>query len=423
MLAQDAPPPPDWLQWIVDRFAEYPTAAPILAPLFVVAVWLLMLFGVRRVLLWVARRIVDRTKTEWDDLLLKSRLLHRLSHVLPFVVVLTVVEALPGIDGELATWIRRVAGAGIVVALIASLHALLDGVHAFYRHRQDARRRPIKGYVQLVKILATVGGVVVVVATLSGSEVGTLVTGIGVSTAVVLFVFKDTILSVLASIHLTAYDMVRVGDWIEMPKHGADGDVVDIALHTVKVQNWDKTITTIPTHDLYAESFRNWRGMQESGGRRIKRSLTIDVGSIRFLEDEDLERLREIRVLRDYLDSKQRELAEANADLDLDAPHADRRSLTNIGTFRVYCVEYLRAHPGVNQDMTLLVRQLQSTESGVPLELYLFTKTKNWAEYERVQADVFDHLFAVAREFDLRIFQLPTGRDFEPLVIASRSGT
>lgn len=406
---------PTWWQPVVDFLTEHPTAAVVLAPLILVALWLAMLLVGRRVLLALTRRIVARTKTDWDNLVLESRFLHRLSHLIPLVVVLAVVGGLPGLDETLATWIERVARAGIVVTVVASIHALLDGVHLAYKRRQDARHRPIKGYIQLAKLLATIVGGAIAIASLTGSNVGSLITGIGVSTAVVLLVFKDTILAFIASIHLTAYDMVRVGDWIEMPKHGADGDVVDIALHTVKVQNWDKTITTIPTHELYAQSFKNWRGMEEGGGRRIKRCLFVDIGDIRFLDASDVERLRKIRLIHDYLDDKEREVAESNAEIDDDAPLTNRRRLTNIGTFRAYCFAYLRAHPDVNQDMTLLVRQLQPTERGLPIELYLFTKTKAWAEYERIQADIFDHLLAVAREFDLRVFQLPTGHDFARL--------
>ena len=236
--------------------------------------------------------------------------------------------------------------------------------------------------------------------------------GIGAMTAVLLLVFRDTILSLVASVQLTGNDMIHVGDWIEMPKYGADGDVIDIALHTVKVQNWDKTITTIPTHALISDAFKNWRGMSRSGGRRIKRSLHIDVASVRFLEDTEIERLSQWALLRDYLSGKRDELAQWNATEGRNAAvNADIRRLTNLGTLRAYIEQYLRAHPKIHQGMTLLVRQLQPTDRGLPIELYCFTNTTEWNAYESIQADVFDHLFAILPELGLRAYQSPSGAD------------
>ena len=390
--------------------ADHPTAAVVLAPLLLAALWLLALLLGRRALLAVARRLVARTATQWDDLVLESGFLRRLSHVVPLLVVLAAVGALPGLGEAAAGWIERGAQAAIVVVIVASAFAVLDGLQLVYDRKKGSSRRPIKGYVQLVKLLLGIAAGAVALATLLGSDVGTLVTGIGVSSAVVLLVFKDTILSLLASIHLTSFDMVRIGDWIEMPKHGADGDVVDIALHTVKVQNFDKTITTIPTFELYASSFKNWRGMQESGGRRIKRAIFVDIASCRFLDEQDALRLGALRLLRSYFERKREEVAAANAALGAVQP-ADQRRLTNVGTYRAYCYEYLKAHPDVHPGMTLIVRQLQPTERGLPIELYAFTKTTAWAEYERIQSDIFDHLLAIAPEFGIRVFQLPSGAD------------
>ena len=404
-----------WWDDVRAYLAEHPTAAVVLAPLLLAALWLLTLLVGRRLLLAIARRIVQRTSTQWDDLVLESGFLPRLSHAVPILVVLSLSEGLPGLEPWMTTWMQRIGSAALTVVVILSLHAVLDGLHAAYRRRPDTSKRPIKGYVQLVKLLASLAGGAVAIATLVGSDVSSLVAGIGVSTAVVLFVFKDTILSLIASIQLTANDMVRIGDWIEMPKQGADGDVIDIALHTVKVQNWDKTITTIPTFELYAQSFKNWRGMQESGGRRIKRSLHIDLESIRFLGDEDVERLSQIRLIHPYLAEKREAVAATNAALPDGSAVTDRRRLTNVGTFRAYCFAYLKAHPEIQTGMTLLVRQLQADEKGLPIELYLFTRTTAWAEYERIQADIFDHLIAVLPEFDLRAFQLPSGADVSEL--------
>jgi len=240
--------------------------------------------------------------------------------------------------------------------------------------------------------------------------------GLGAMTAVLTFVFKDTILSLVASVQLTSLDMVRVGDWIEMPQCNADGDVIDVALHTVKVQNWDKTLTTIPTHRLIVDSFKNWRGMGESGGRRIKRDLRIDINSVRFLTADEIERVKQFVLLADYIDRKLEDLTAYNAELGKVAENVNLRRLTNIGTFRAYIFNYLKHHPKIHQDMTLIVRQLQPGPTGLPLEIYAFTNVTEWSIYEDIQADIFDHLLAIAGEFGLRMYQEPAGRDFSALV-------
>ena len=228
-------------------------------------------------------------------------------------------------------------------------------------------------------------------------------------------VFRDTILSFVASLQIASNDMVRVGDWIEMPQFGADGDVVDIALHTVKVQNWDKTITTIPTHRLISDSFKNWRAMSESGGRRIKRALHLDMSSIRFLGDADIERFGKFVLLKDYISEKKAELEEYNKSVTDGDPNlvANARRLTNIGTFRMYVVQYLKANPKIHDNMTFLIRQLSPTANGLPLEIYVFSNDVNWVAYEGIQSDIFDHLLAIVPEFGLRVFQQPTGQDFQ----------
>ncbi len=396
--------------------ADHPTAAVVLAPLLLAALWLLTLFVGRRMLLAAARRLVARTATQWDDMVLESGFLRRLSHIVPLLVVLATVGALPGLGDAAAQWITRAAQGGIVVVLAVSAFAVLDGLQLVYDRKKGSSRRPIKGYVQLVKLLFGIGAGAVALATLVGSDVGTLVTGIGVSSAVVLLVFKDTILSLLASIHLTSFDMVRIGDWIEMPSHGADGDVIEINLTTVKVRNWNKTITTVPTYALVSNAFKNWRGMSESDGRRIKRSLYLDVSSIRMATEEDLDRWSRIALLAPYLEERRKAVAEHNQGLsaDLEIPVNGRR-LTNVGTFRAYVAAYLEAHPGINQEMTLLVRQLPPTERGLPIELYCFSSDKRWSHYEDLQSDLFDHLFAVLDQFGLKAFQGPTGEDVRAL--------
>src|SRR5690606_28610850 len=259
-------------------------------------------------------------------------------------------------------------------------------------------------------------------ATLAGVKLLHLLTGLGAATAVLMLVFQDTLLSLVASVQISGDGRVRIGDWIEMPSQNADGDVIDIALHTVTVQNWDKTVTTIPTKKLISESFKNWRGMQEAGGRRIKRALYLDQSSVRFLEPEERQRLGRFVLLREYLAQKERELAEWNAGLGEDAQlPVNARRITNLGTFRAYVERYLRRHPGVHQDMTLLVRQLQPGADGIPLEIYCFTNDTRWAVYEGIQSDIFDHLLAILPEFGLRVFQQPGGADFRAL-LAERGG-
>jgi miniconductance mechanosensitive channel len=275
-----------------------------------------------------------------------------------------------------------------------------------------AKERPLKGFVQLVQIVVWIfGGVLIISAVLDRSPL-LLLSGFGAMTAIVLLVFKDTNLSLVASVQLTAQDMVRVGDWIEMPQFGADGDVVDVQLHTVKVQNWDKTITTIPTHRLITDSFKNWRGMSQSGARRIKRAIYIDVSTIRMQTEDEVEHFTRFALLKGYIKDKEQELADYNAGLvtEVDA-EVNRRRLTNIGTFRAYAYNYLKNHPKVHKGMTLIVRQLGPGPEGLPLEIYCFTNTTEWAEYEDIQSDIFDHLLAIVPEFGLRLYQKPAGTD------------
>ena len=281
-----------------------------------------------------------------------------------------------------------------------------------WQRRPDAAQRPIKGYVQVVKIVIYALAVILMIATLIDRSPLILLSGLGAMAAVLMLIFQDTLLSLVASVQLSSNDMVRVGDWIQMPQIGVDGGVVDIALHTVKVQNWDKTITNIPTKRLISDSFRNWRGMTESGGRRIKRSVYLDQQSIRFLTDAEAQALSRFDVLKDYLAAKEAELAEWNARAPgTDRDVVNRRRVTNVGIFRMYVERYLRRQPGIHQGMTLMVRQLDPTSDGLPMEIYCFTNTTEWVAYEGIQSDIFDHLLAILPEFGLRVFQHPSGAD------------
>ena len=375
---------------------------------------------IKRRLVGVLQRLAGRTGQQWDDIILEHGVFGRLAQAVPALIVYFGVAGLPGLGESLSQIIANVALAYLALAMTLALGALLSAGNAIYGTYPVARDRPIKGFVQVAQIVVYVLGAVFIVSALLARSPVVLLTGFGAMTAILLLIFRDTILSLVASIQLTGLDMVRVGDWIEMPQYNADGDVVDIELHTIKVQNWDKTITTIPTHKLISESFKNWRGMSESGGRRIKRSIHIDARSVRFLTDDEVEKFTRFALLREYVDRKRSELAAYNAGLGgAETANVNLRRLTNLGTFRAYLWNFLQNHPQIHREMTLLVRQLQAGEKGIPIEIYCFTGTTEWAAYEGIQADIFDHILAQCGEFGLRVFQTPTGADIADL---GRSG-
>lgn len=337
-----------------------------------------------------------------------------LANIVPAVIVSYGVMAIPHLPYAVKAIVSNVAAAVIILVIAMAISAALTFVKELYDRRPDAVNRPIKGYVQVLKIVVYAGAAILIIAALIEQSPLLLLSGLGAMAAVLLLVFKDTILSLVASVQLTSNDMLRVGDWIEMPELNADGDVIDIALHTVKVQNWDKTITTIPTHRLISESFKNWRGMYETGGRRIKRSLMMDQNSVRFLEPDEVERLKRFAVIEDYVAAKEAEIAEWNAarpERTRDAVNA--RRITNLGSFRAYVSAYLKNRGDMNTNLFLMVRQLAPSEHGLPLEIYAFTASTAWADYEGTQADIFDHLLSIMPEFGLRIFQGPSGLDFQ----------
>ena len=385
------------------------------AAVLVFAGMLLHLLAKRR-MIGLLSRLAGRTSQQWDDMILEHGVLDRLVQGVPALVVYFGIAYVPGLGQTLTQIIANVAMAWLALAVTLAAGALLSAGSAIYETWPIARDRPIKGFVQVAQIVVYILGAVFVISALMARSPVVLLTGFGAMTAILLLVFRDTILSLVASIQLTTLDMVRVGDWIEMPQYDADGDVVDIALHTIRVQNWDKTITTIPTHKLISESFRNWRGMQDSGGRRIKRSIHIDASSVRFLTDDEVDRFTRFALLRDYIQRKRGELAAYNAALDdPETANVNLRRLTNLGTFRAYLWNYLQNHPQIHRGMTLLVRQLQPGEKGIPIEIYCFTNTTEWAVYEGIQADIFDHVLAQCGEFGLSVFQAPSGTDVSAL--------
>jgi miniconductance mechanosensitive channel len=384
----------------------------------VVAVATLVYFTVRWGLARGVRRLIHSSENQWDDQLVKAGVFRRLAHIAPAFVVFYGMNFFPDLPEELTDGIRRVAMAVMLIVGSLAFSAVLRAAEAIYDSHPEYRQRPIKGYIQVVSMIAYLLTGLLVLATLMNRSPWIFVSGIGAATAVLLLIFRDTILSFVASIQIASNDMIRVGDWIEMPDLGADGDVIEVALHTVKVRNWDYTITTIPTHRLISESFKNWRGMSERGGRRIKRSVSIDLGSVRFLTEDEIERFARWSLLRDYIGRKQAELGDANTapGLDPEVP-ADLRRLTNLGTLRAWIWATLRNHPEIHQSgHTLLVRQLPPGPQGVPIEIYCFSRNTAWIAYEDIQADLFDRILAMVPEFGLRVFQEPSGGDLGRLL-------
>ncbi|WP_084105707.1 MULTISPECIES: mechanosensitive ion channel family protein [Lysobacter] len=371
----------------------------------------------RQVLIRVVGGLVKASPMKWDDAVMSRRVLARLANMVPALIIVVGIGGIDGLSDGMVTVVRNVALAFVALTIALAISNVLDAVNDLYvANSRRANERPIKGYLQVVKIVVFVFALVVMVATLIDRSPLLLLSGFGAMSAVLMLVFKDTILSLVASVQLSSNDMLRVGDWIEMPSLQADGDVIDMALNTVKVQNWDKTVTTIPTYRLISDSFKNWRGMQESGGRRIKRALLIDQSSVRFLEPDERTRLHRIALIDGYLDDKRQELEAYNATLlSAGKDPINTRRVTNIGTFRAYVSHYLRVHPGINQQMTQIVRQLAPGPTGLPLELYCFTDTVSWVPYEGIQADIFDHLIAMLPEFGLRLYQAPGGADVAAL--------
>ena len=385
------------------------TISAIAAVLVIILVSVLIYLIAKKILLRIFGKVVAKTRSKLGEALLRNKVFERIIYIIPAFIIHASAPAFP----TLQVWIQRIAFCYMVFIFLIALSKLIDAAEDVYRNYEISRSRPIKGYLQVLKIVLYIIGAIVILAVLIDRSPLLLLSGIGAATAVLLLIFQNSILGLVASIQLASNNMVQIGDWIEMPKYGADGDVTEISLHTVKVQNWDKTITTIPTHALVADSFKNWKGMQESGGRRIKRSVYIDTASIKFCDEEMLERFSKIKYIRQYIEDKRAEIKEHNETHGMDPSSiVNGRHLTNIGTFRAYIGYYLKNHPQIHKSMLQIVRQLEPTENGLPIEIYAFTNTTAWAAYEGIQSDIFDHILAIVPEFDLRVFQRPTGHDF-----------
>lgn len=404
------------------------TAAPAQAltyGIIAIAIVLIAVVGTwlaRNILFKAVIRMIRSGRYSWNDALVNNHFFDRLSWYVPIVILYLAKDILLPADHAAADIFHRLLLSGFVIVSIRCIIALLRSIDDTYRAAGKPGALPIRGYIDAAKIVTYVFGTIFILAVLTNRSPWGLFSVLGGVTAVTLLVFKDSILGFVASIQLSGTDMVRIGDWIEMPSHGADGDVIDISIHCVRVQNWDKTITTIPTYALVSNPFKNWRGMAESGGRRIKRAINIDMNSIRFITDEELRNLSKIQLLRNYIQQKQKEIEEYNKRHGVDTSVIiNGRRQTNIGIFRAYIAAYLRQHPKINTNMTFLIRHLQPAESGLPVEIYVFSSDKVWANYEAIQADIFDHLLAALRIFDLRVFQNPTGNDFRRLGMAAEA--
>ena len=379
---------------------------------------------VKYIVVRTVQTVAERSSVTWDDALIEHNVIGRIVQLVPGLIIFVGVPFVPGLPDAVVQLTRNVATGYMVLVATMALTSLLGTANTVYSSLPVAKSRPLKGFVQLLQIVVWILGAVLIVSAILDRSPLLLLSGFGAMTAILLLLFKDTILSLVASVQLTAQDMVRVGDWIEMPQFGADGDVFDVQLHTVKVRNWDKTITTIPTHRLISDSFRNWRGMSETGARRIKRAIHLDVNSIRFQTDEEIEHFKRFALLKDYIADKEEELADYNASLDEEVDEAvNKRRLTNIGSFRAYAWNYVKNRPDIHKEMTLMVRQLAPGPEGLPLEIYCFTDTTVWTEYEGIQADIFDHLLAIVPEFGLRLYQKPAGLDLANLnVVQAKEG-
>ena len=401
-------------------------AEPLAVALIVLLIVGVALVALAAVQVWIVplvHRVARRTPTKWDEICGNHGVFRRAGWLVPALLVnglaaAWLVPAAPGAAGVL----RLVAHLWLWLTGLLVLHAFLDAATEIYGRFPVSRQVPVRGFVQAMKLVASIVVLIVGLALLMGRSPGLLISGMGAMTAVLMLVFKDPILGLVAGIQLSANRMLAVGDWLEMPKYNADGDVIDITLTTVKVRNWDATITTIPTYALIADSFKNWRGMAETGGRRIARSVMIDVTSIHFLDPAEIERLRRLQLIATYIDEKIAEIERDNREQGIDpGSPANGRHLTNIGTFRAYLAAYLRKHPSLRQDMIQIVRQLQPTPEGLPIQLYAFVSDTRWVGFEGVQADIFDHVFAVAPEFGLRVYQSPSSADVRALA-AGRGG-
>jgi len=409
-----------WLEYI--NVESTSLTSLIIALTLILVIAILTHFLLHRILRRIVERLASRSKRVWNKALFEGKLFNHLA----FTIQAAIIQIQAGLWLESGSFsLLLIASATQLWMLLfglLTLYSLLDALLELSRYSGLSKDLPLRGIFQGLKLISALIITVLAISVLIGKSPVILISGLGAMTAVLLLVFKDPIMGLVAGIQLSANRMLAVGDWLEMPKYGADGDVVDITLTTVKVQNWDHTITTVPTYALISDSFKNWRGMQESGGRRIMRSIRIDASSVHFLTDEEIDNLRKANLLSAYIESRLDEIKRYNEENKADlSSRINGRRLTNLGTFRAYLTAYMKAHSGIHQDMTLMVRQLEPTSDGIPLQVYAFTNTTAWVLYESIQGDIFDHIVAVVPEFGLRLHQSPTGYDFRQLTALTQS--
>ena len=408
------------LQELFDLTGISPAYADVFIPgvmLIVILFWSYLLFLItRQILKTVVARIVRRTRSHWDDALLKYNVFSRVAYLVPAYVAYKLIPYALDDYPDLMSFLLVALQIYSLIIILLVANAIFDAILGIYNQYSVSKYKPIKGYLQVGKIIVYIFIFIWILSVLIGQNPLILIGGLGAFSAVLMLVFQDTLLGLVGGVQLSANDMLRPGDWITMQKYDADGTVTDITLTTVKVQNWDKTISTLPAYSLFTESFKNWRGMEESGGRRIKRSISIDMNTVRFCTREMLEKYKKIRYINEYVESKEVEIEQYNLERGFDTRvMVNGRRQTNIGVFRAYLSAYLMNHPDVHKDMTFLIRHLQPTEKGLPIEIYIFSKVQAWADYEGIQADIFDHILAIIPEFDLRVFQYPTNT-FTPAI-------
>ena len=412
---------------LIDSLLRQGGISEAMTPYLRLLILLFVLAVVAGISFWITKgivinslyRVFRRTSVKWDDFLVDHKVFNNLAHIVPAVIVRIFTQILFRDFEQLIPFVIKITDAYLIIVGMSIVIAFLRVTEYGLSRSALFIDKPVASYFQLIRIIFYIAAGILVLSVLLGKSPLYFLSAFGAMTAIILLIFKDTILGLVASVQISSNDMVRVGDWVEMPKFNADGDVLAINLNTVKVQNWDKTVTTIPTYYFITDSFKNWRGMQESGGRRIKRSLYLDVHSIRFVDPETRERYKKYFLIRDYVTQRQQEIEQFNLENDFDTSELiNGRRMTNIGVFRQYVNAYLKNHRLIRQDMTLLVRQLPMNAQGVPIEIYCFTKTTAWLEFEQIQSDIFDHLFSAVKFFDLEIFQEPSGGDISMAVRA-----
>ncbi len=414
----------EWLETIGLDQESAKISADYISFAMLILLSLLTFFIARKVFLVTIHKLTAKSKTNWDDILASQKFFKNLAYLVPSYIIYSFTPAVLKPYPDAVSVIQSVMSIYMIAVVLLVINSFLNALAIIYQDFQVAKKRPIKGYVQVAKIIIFLIGAIIIFATLFDRNPLGLIGGLGAFSAVLLLVFKDPIMGFVGGIQLSANNMMVPGDWISMPKYGADGTVIDVALTTVKVQNWDKTISTIPTYSLISDSFKNWRGMEESGGRRIKRSINIDMKSIKFCTPEMLEKFMKIEHVKEYVDRTEKELQEYNKKHNIDDTLlVNGRRQTNIGIFRAYLNGYLHNRSDVHDDMTFLIRQLQPTEKGLPIEIYVFSKIQEWAKYENLQSDIFDHVLAVIPDFDLRVYQNPTGDDFQIALESIRHGS